>query len=187
MRMAMVVFMIFCMASFSHAEAPVKGKQATIRGESIKVGQEANIVQNKIKADKYISTYNYGDPSKGYYNDAGVTYIITYGPPKSGIGSYVVTQIEKVTAKKVTAKQEKQLTSSSRSSKGVSKAKHPVTIGTLADTVLEKRGKSIGVRVVGRDEHGLLVEWQYPDATYLMGRRLQGGIEAYRVIKITPR
>ena len=59
--------------------------------------------------------------------------------------------------------------------------------GTLADTVLELRGKASSVRQVGRDENGLLVEWQYPDVTYLMGRRLQGGTEAYRVIKITPR
>jgi hypothetical protein len=53
--------------------------------------------------------------------------------------------------------------------------------------VLDIRGKAISTRQVGRDEHGLLVEWEYPDATYLMGRRVQGGIEAYRVIKITPR
>jgi hypothetical protein len=62
-----------------------------------------------------------------------------------------------------------------------------VTIGTLADMVLALRGKSISTRQVGRDEYGLLVEWEYPDAIYLMGRRVQGGIEAYRVIKITPR
>jgi hypothetical protein len=183
MRIAMVVFIIFCMASFSLAEDAVKVKQATIRGESIKVGQGADIVQSRIKADKYIAAgYNYGDTSKGYYNDAGVTYIITYGPPKSGTGSYVVRQIEKVTAKR-----EKLVTSSSQSSKSESKAKQPVTIGMLADTVLERRGKAISVKQVGRDENGLLAEWQYPDATYLMGRRLQGGIEAYRVIKITPR
>ena len=63
----------------------------------------------------------------------------------------------------------------------------PVVVGTLGDAVLEWRGKGLSSRQVGRDEHGLLVEWEYPDATYLMGRRLQGGIDAYRVIKITPR
>jgi hypothetical protein len=62
-----------------------------------------------------------------------------------------------------------------------------VVVGTLADTVLEWRGKALSSTQVGRDKHGLLVEWRYPDTTYLMGRRLQGGIEAYRVIKITPR
>ena len=62
-----------------------------------------------------------------------------------------------------------------------------VKIGTPADTVLELRGKGISSRQVGRDENGLLVEWEYPDVTYLMGRRVQNGIEAYRVIKITPR
>lgn len=183
MRLATIVFMILCMASFSLAENTVKVKQATIRGQSIKVGQEADIVQSRIKADKYVAAgYNYGDTSKGYYNDTGVSYIITYGPPKSGTGSYVVIQIEKVAAKR-----EHPDTSFSRSSESASKAKQPVTISMLADTVLEKRGKAISVKQVGRDENGLLVEWQYPDATYLMGRRLQGGIEAYRVIKITPR
>jgi len=62
-----------------------------------------------------------------------------------------------------------------------------VKIGTPADTVLELRGKGISSRQVGRDENGLLVEWEYLDVTYLMGRRVQNGIEAYRVIKITPR
>lgn len=61
-----------------------------------------------------------------------------------------------------------------------------VIVGTLADTVLEWRGKALSSTQVGRDDHGLLVEWRYSDATYLMGRRLQGGIEAYRVIKIKP-
>lgn len=58
-------------------------------------------------------------------------------------------------------------------------------IGTLADTVLEMRGKTLATKQVGHDDQGLLVEWHYPDAIYLMARRLQGGIEAYRVIKIT--
>ncbi|NQV68848.1 MAG: hypothetical protein HQ498_02365 [Pseudohongiella sp.] len=61
-----------------------------------------------------------------------------------------------------------------------------IVVGTLADTVLEWRGKSLSTSQVGRDDQGLLVEWRYPDAIYLMGRRLQDGIEAYRVIKITP-
>lgn len=61
-----------------------------------------------------------------------------------------------------------------------------IVIGTLADTVLELRGKSDLTRQVGNDANGLLVEWQYLDLTYLMARRLQDGIEAYRVIKIDP-
>lgn len=61
-----------------------------------------------------------------------------------------------------------------------------VVVGTLADTVLAWRGKPLSTAQVGRDDQGLLIEWRYPDATYLMGRRLQGGIEAYRVITITP-
>jgi hypothetical protein len=62
-----------------------------------------------------------------------------------------------------------------------------VVLGMLADTVLKLRGKGQSSRQVGRDENGLLVEWEYPGATYLMGRRTQDGVEAYRVIKITPR
>jgi hypothetical protein len=62
-----------------------------------------------------------------------------------------------------------------------------VKIGMPADKVLELRGKGISSRQVGRDENGLLVEWEYPDVTYLMGLRVQNGIEVYRVIKITPR
>jgi hypothetical protein len=63
----------------------------------------------------------------------------------------------------------------------------PVAVGNLADTVLELRGKALSTRRVGRDGGGLLVEWEYPDATYLMGRQVQDGVEAYRVIKIKPR
>jgi hypothetical protein len=60
-------------------------------------------------------------------------------------------------------------------------------VGTLADDVLKIRGKGLSSKQVGRDDQGLLVEWEYADVTYVMGRRVQGGIEAYRVIKITPR
>ena len=183
MRIAIAIFLVFCMSSFSVAAETVKVKQATIQGEIITVGQGADIVQSRIKDDKFVvSGYNYGDTCKGYYNDGGSSYIITYGPPKSGTGDYVVLRIEKVTAKR-----EKPATSSAQSSKSISNAGQPVTMGMLADTVLEIRGKGISAKKVGRDENGLLVEWQYPDATYLMGRRLQGTIEAYRVIKITPR
>lgn len=97
MRIAIVILSVFCISSVSLAENTVKVKQASIFGEIVKVGQGADIVQSRIKADKFVTTgYNYGDKSKGYYKDGGVTYIITYGPPKSGSGSYVVTQIEKV-------------------------------------------------------------------------------------------
>ena len=99
MRIAVGLLIVFCISSICLADENVKLKQATIRGETIKVGQGADIVQSRIKADRFVASgYNYGDTSKGYYNDAGATYIITYGPPKSGTGAYVVRQIEKVTA-----------------------------------------------------------------------------------------
>jgi len=68
-----------------------------------------------------------------------------------------------------------------------SKQPSPVVVGILADTVLELRGKALSTRQVGLDGNGLLVEWEYPDVTYLMGRQVQDGVEAYRVIKINPR
>ena len=96
MRIAIVMLLVCCMSSFSFAEETVKVKQATIRGETITVGQGADIVQSRIVADKYVTSYNYGDTSKGYYDDGGITYIITYGPPKGGTGGYVVKTIEKI-------------------------------------------------------------------------------------------
>lgn len=75
----------------------------------------------------------------------------------------------------------------SQSASDNAKKPSPVVVGTLADTVLGFRGKAMSTRQVGRDVNGLLVEWEYPDATYLMGRQVQDGVEAYRVIKIKSR
>jgi TonB family protein len=61
-----------------------------------------------------------------------------------------------------------------------------VVLGTSADTVLEWRGKATSSVSIGRDDQGLLVEWRYPDFTYIMALRRQNGIEAYRVSKIIP-
>jgi len=97
MRIAVSILLVFVFSSIGLAETPVKLKQATIFGETIKVGQGADIVQSRIKADRFVTAgYNYGDISKGYCNDNGATYIITYGPPKGGTGTYVVKQIEKI-------------------------------------------------------------------------------------------
>jgi hypothetical protein len=60
-----------------------------------------------------------------------------------------------------------------------------INIGTPADSILAWRGRAIAVRQTGQDEQGLLVEWRYPNAVYLLGRRVQDGVEAYRVIKVT--
>ncbi len=97
MRVGIIILLSLFISSVGFAETSILVKQATILGESITVGQGAEIVQSRIKADKFLTSgNNYGDPSKGYYNDGGTTYIITYGPPKSGTGAYVVKQIEKV-------------------------------------------------------------------------------------------
>lgn len=75
----------------------------------------------------------------------------------------------------------------SPASQPVSGAAQRVVLGTLADSVLEWRGRAIGTRQIGKDKEGLLVEWEYPDAVYVMGRRLSAGVEAYRVVKIMPK
>ena len=57
-----------------------------------------------------------------------------------------------------------------------------VGLGTPADSILKYRGRARIVRQRGSDAQGLLVEWAYPDAVYVIGRRESQGITAYRVI-----
>lgn len=98
MRVIFTVLPYLLFSSISLAQGTIKLEEATILGQEIKLGQGADIVQSRIKADRFVTSgYNYGDESKGYYIDNGITYTVTYGPPKSGTGVYVVQQIEKVT------------------------------------------------------------------------------------------
>lgn len=79
------------------AEPLANLSEATIKGHKIKVGQPADIVQSRIQADAFTSSgYNYGDPSTARYNDAGTTYVVIFGPPKGGSGTYVVTSISRI-------------------------------------------------------------------------------------------
>jgi len=97
MRVIVTVLLVMLFSSISLAHGTVKLKEDTISGQVIKLGQGADIVQSRIKADRFVTSgYSYGDISKGYYTDNGITYIVTYGPPKGGTGGYVVRQIEKV-------------------------------------------------------------------------------------------
>ena len=96
--------LLLALPLFSIAEDKESVSEAVIFGYTVKLGQYADIVQSRIKADKYEFTYNIGDPSIGEYNDKGVKYIITYGLPHSVSDAYalksfayVVTKIEKVT------------------------------------------------------------------------------------------
>ncbi len=59
-----------------------------------------------------------------------------------------------------------------------------ITIGTLADDVLAKRGKAKEIIRLPNDEFGLVVSWVYSDATYTMAHRTRDGVTAYRVIDI---
>ena len=69
----------------------------------------------------------------------------------------------------------------------VNSQKSVVVLGMSADEVLAKKGKASTVTKIGSDQNGLIVEWQYQDAIYLLARREKSGVEAYRIIKITPR
>lgn len=75
--------------------------------------------------------------------------------------------------------------SPSKSRQTASTTHQRIVVDTPADSIIAWRGKAISVRQTGQDTQGLLVEWKYSDAVYLLGRRLRNGIEAYRVIKIT--
>ncbi len=59
-----------------------------------------------------------------------------------------------------------------------------IVLGTPADSVLARRGHAISSVQTGGDAEGLIVEWRYPDGTYIMGRREMDGISVYRVIAI---
>jgi len=103
MKIVYVALVTLLFSSVGFSQGTVKVKDASIAGERITLGQGADIVQSRLKADKFVSSgYNPGDTSKGYYNDKGVSYIVTFGPPTGGSGGYVVTQIEKVNRKETT-------------------------------------------------------------------------------------
>ena len=95
MRIMVSALLVLLFSSICLAQSTVKLKEATISGQRVTLGQEAYIVQDRIKADRFFTSgYNYGDTSTGYYRDKGITYIITYGPPQGGTGPYVVKAIE---------------------------------------------------------------------------------------------
>jgi hypothetical protein len=61
-----------------------------------------------------------------------------------------------------------------------------IVLGTPADSVLAIRGKPVDGGKTGSDAGGLTTEWNYPDVTYVMGRREVDGTSVYRVIAIHP-
>jgi hypothetical protein len=74
----------------------IKLKEATIAGLRVTVGQEAYILQDKVRADRFFELPDNRNFSMGFYRDKGVTYIITFGPPRGGTGPHVITAIETV-------------------------------------------------------------------------------------------
>ena len=74
MRVIINVLVVLLFLSPSLAQDTVKLKEATISGHVIRLGQGADVVQSRIKADRFVTSgYNYGDISKGYYTDKGIT------------------------------------------------------------------------------------------------------------------
>lgn len=60
-----------------------------------------------------------------------------------------------------------------------------IVIGTSADDVLKIRGKSPHpVEKVGKDINGLIVEWKYPDGTYVFRIWTINGVSCYRVTEM---
>jgi phage repressor protein C with HTH and peptisase S24 domain len=83
-------------AAFQPAVAAnVKVKEATIKGQKVRVGDEAYKLQDNVRADSFHSSTTYGESSRGTYRDGAATYVVTFGPPRSGGGVYVITQIER--------------------------------------------------------------------------------------------
>jgi hypothetical protein len=72
--------------------------EATIRGETIKLGEPALGVQRRLAPDSLLDpnrSQTYGYIATARYVDAGATYIVKFGPPRHGIGAYVVTSISR--------------------------------------------------------------------------------------------
>ena len=75
--------------------------EATIRGETIKLGQRAEMVQKLLQSDSLTDpnrdkTYGYAQTAR--YVEGDSIYIVTFGPPKAGWGPYVVTEISRAKA-----------------------------------------------------------------------------------------
>jgi hypothetical protein len=98
MRLLVSALLVLLLLSpLSWAQDAGKLTEVTIAGQRITLGQEAYIVQSRLRAQRFVeSGHNYGNPSYGYYTDHGITYMITFGPPKSRSGGYVVRAIERV-------------------------------------------------------------------------------------------
>lgn len=72
--------------------------EATIKGQLIKVGERAEVVQKKLDPDTIVDpnrNKTYGYAATARYVEGDHIYIVTFGPPKTGWGAYVVTGIQR--------------------------------------------------------------------------------------------
>jgi hypothetical protein len=72
--------------------------EATIRGEVVKVGQPADGVRKRLDPDTIVDpnrNKTYGYTATARYVEGDNIYIVTFGPPSSGWGAYVVTGIQR--------------------------------------------------------------------------------------------
>ena len=70
--------------------------EATIRGETIKVGELADEVQKRLQPDKLLDPNRkktYGYTATARFVEGESIYIVKFGPPARGWGEYVVTEI----------------------------------------------------------------------------------------------
>lgn len=71
--------------------------EATIRGHTVKLGQSAEMVQSRLQPDSLLdSTRRYGYSATARYIEPDATYVVTFGPPGKGVGSYVVLEIVRI-------------------------------------------------------------------------------------------
>jgi hypothetical protein len=70
--------------------------EATVRGQTIKVGERADAVQKRLDPDSIVDpnrNKTYGYTATARYVDGDDIYIVAFGPPKGGWGPYVVSGI----------------------------------------------------------------------------------------------
>jgi len=72
--------------------------EATIRGQVVKVGERAEAVQKRLDPDAILDpnrNKTYGYAATARYVEGDHIYIVQFGPPKNGVGPYVVTSIQR--------------------------------------------------------------------------------------------
>lgn len=78
------------------ADDAVTLTEVEINGRKIKIGQSSDIIRNRVAADQYVPSGDGSGNMKGYYEDNGKKYIVTFGATLGRKPKYIVKQIEQV-------------------------------------------------------------------------------------------